>query len=169
MASGATIQRRRREATERRDDLCVWAGWLRLDGRAVPGWQAAAHVAAEAAVETEGREDGAGGGPAEGISRSCDTCWPCWVAAGGAGTECKALGAMATLARLERNEVRFFAASAPLGSTAVVIRKRVHFNVSQPEPATRRAAQEERPALQATRRAGLTNYSQESSLRYTCP
>jgi hypothetical protein len=69
MASGATIQRRRREATERRDDLCVWAGWLRLDGRAVPGWQAAAHVAAEAAVETEGREDGAGGGPAEGRRR----------------------------------------------------------------------------------------------------
>ena len=141
-------------------------------GQAGLGWmeerQAAAHVAAEAAVETEGREDGAGGGPAEGISRSCDTCWPCWVAAGGAGTECKALGAMATLARLERNEVRLFAASAPLGSTAV-IRKRVHFNVSQPEPATRRAAQEERPALQATRRAGLTNYSQESSLRYTCP
>ena len=69
MASGTTIQRRRREATERRDDLCVWAGWLMLDGRAVPGWQAAAHVAAEAAVETEGREDGAGGGPAEGRRR----------------------------------------------------------------------------------------------------
>jgi hypothetical protein len=50
-------------------------------GQAGLGWmeerQAAAHVAAEAAVETEGREDGAGGGPAEGISRSCDTCWPC--------------------------------------------------------------------------------------------